>query len=478
VEKTEKLNEFQETDSTEEELKTIPMLSIQDIRKEALPIQNEEYHIEETLLLHQDVCTNGIAYLNLMFDTRYVKKEYLPYLGILKATLGMIDTADYAYGDLFNEINIRTGGIGITLDTYNDKSKKGKYKAWFNFRAKTMYGELPFVEKMVEEMIFTSKLEDEKRLYEILAQLKSRLQMGLNASGHSTAAVRSMAYFSNLSAFNDAVSGITFYKLVEELEEHFEEKKEELIAILKELVRVIFRKDTLMVSCTAEQEGLGAVKEQVSSLLGKLPTGELPVQEQITALGRRNEGFQTSAKIQYVARSGNFSEKGFAYTGAFRVLKSILNYTYLWNNIRVIGGAYGCMSGFGLQGNCYFASYRDPHLKKTNETMEGIAEYLRTFDANPREMTKYIIGTISELDTPLTPMATGARSLNAYMADRTFEEFQKERDEILQADPAAIRALAEPVEVVLKQGNLCVLGNEEKLAEEKELFDSLVPLVG
>lgn len=478
IEKTEKLTKFQETPSTEEELKAIPMLSREEIGRETQPLYNQEYHIGNTQMLHHDIFTNGIAYLNLMFDTRYVKKEHLPYLGILKAALGMMDTENYSYGELFNEINMRTGGIYTAIDVFPNRKEPGVYRTAFSLRAKTLYGEMEFVEKMAEEILFTTKLEDEKRLYEIVAQIKSRLQMHLNSAGHTTAALRSMSYFSNVAAFNDAVGGVAFYKLAEDIEEHFDERKTELIAILKELVSALFRKDTLMVSCTAEKEGFRKAQELAEVLKEKLPEGGLDVQEQIRAVGQKNEGFQTSAKIQYVARSGNYRTAGFSYTGALRILKVILGYGYLWENIRVKGGAYGCMGGFGMQGDTYLVSYRDPHLKRTNQVFEGVADYVRNFTVSQRDMTKYIIGAISDLDTPLTPMAKGLRSLNAFMNGITYEDFQKERDEVLDADQESIRALADLLETVLSQKNICVIGNEEKLAKEKELFTELVPFVG
>lgn len=478
VERTRRLTEFQETPSTEEELKAIPMLSREDIEREAQPLYNKEYNIKNTQMLHHDIFTNGIVYLSLMFDTRYVKKEHLPYLGILKAALGMMDTENYSYGELFNEINMRTGGIYTAIDVFPNRKQPGVYRTAFSLRAKTLYGEIAFVERMAEEILFTSKLEDEKRLYEIVAQLKSRLQMHLNSAGHSTAALRSMSYFSNVAAFNETVGGIAFYKLVEDIEEHFEDRKAGLTAILKELVSVLFRKDTLVVSCTADEEGFQAAKELVETLKERLPEGGLTQQEQIQAVGRKNEGFQTSAKIQYVARAGNYRTAGFSYTGALRILKVILSYGYLWENVRVKGGAYGCMSGFGALGDTYFVSYRDPHLKQTNQVFEGIAEYVRNFTVSQRDMTKYIIGAISELDTPLTPMAKGLRSLNAFMNGVTFEDFQKERDEILRADQESIRELADLLAAVLSQENICVIGNEKKLEQEREMFAELVPFVG
>ena len=161
-----------------------------------------------------------------------------------------------------------------------------------------------------------------------------------------------------------------------------------------------------------------------------------------------------------MARSGNYRRDGLEYTGALRILKVILSYEYLWTNIRVKGGAYGCMSGFGVTGDSYFVSYRDPNLGKTLEVYEGIGDYVREFTVSPRDMTKYIIGTISELDVPLSPMAKGARSLSAYLSRVTEADFQKERDQILDAGQESIRSLEAHVRAVLGQQNLCVIGGE------------------
>ena len=163
-------------------------------------------------------------------------------------------------------------------------------------------------------------------------------------------------------------------------------------------------------------------------------------------------------------------EEGLDYTGALQILKVILSYDYLWQNIRVKGGAYGCMSNFNRIGDGYFVSYRDPNLEKTNEVYEGIAEYLRNFDVDDRDMKKYIIGTISNMDVPMTPATKGERSMNLYMNHVSKEMIEQERKEVLDAKVSDIRALADIVEAVLKAGDLCVVGSEEKIEAQKELF--------
>lgn len=478
VDKTKKLRRFQETPSTKEELEAIPMLSREDISRKTQPLIVRESELEGVPFLRHELFTNGIGYLKLLFEVDYLEKEEIPYLGILKAVLGMVDTQHYGYGELFNEINMQSGGIVTSLGVYPDYKEPGKYRAFFELHTKALYEKMGFVCSMLEEILFRSKLEDEKRLYEIIAQLKSRLQMRLSSSGHSTAAVRSMAYFSEISAFNDMTGGIAFYKLVEKIEGNFEKEKEGLVRKLRTVMEKLFCKNLLTISYTADQEGMEALLPSIRPLIGKLMEKKQPRPSYTLAYGPLNEGFQTSAKVQYVARSGNYRRKGLEYTGALRILKVILGYEYLWTNVRVKGGAYGCMNGFGVTGDSYFVSYRDPNLKKTLEVYEGVAEYVEHFTVSDRDMTKYIIGAISELDVPLSAKGKGARSLSAYLSHITEADFQRERDQVLDADQESIRRLSELVSAVLSQESLCVIGGEERLLQDKELFGQLKPLIG
>ena len=164
------------------------------------------------------------------------------------------------------------------------------------------------------------------------------------------------------------------------------------------------------------------------------------------------------------------------FRSALRILQVILSYDYLWLNIRVKGGAYGCMSGFGRSGEGYLVSYRDPNLKETNEVYEGIVRYLEQFDPDERDMTKYVIGTISNLDTPLTPSIKGSRGLSAYLSGVTAEMMQQERDQVLDAAREDIRGLSGLVQAVLAEGSFCVVGNEEKIEANRELFGEVANL--
>lgn len=470
VEKTKALEAYQEEPTPLEDILKIPMLTRQDMKKEAMPIENQELNIADIKVLHQEMFTNGIAYINLLFDVEKVPEELLPYVGMLKYILGMIDTKNYTYGDFFNEMNMYSGGISLGFNSYVDMKNPQKYRAFMEVKTKVMYDKEDFVFGMIKEMLLTSKFEDYKRLYEIVAQLKSRLQMSLTSSGHTTAVMRAMSYYSDTAYLSELTSGITFYKLVETIEKDFENCKEEVVEKLKTAMNYVFRAENLMANITSEKEGLKMFETQLAEFKAALPAEKTEKAQYTFKKAQLNEGFKTSAKVQYVSRAGNFLKDGIEYTGALRILKTILSYDYLWNNVRVKGGAYGCMSGFGRTGEGYFASYRDPNLEKTNEVFEHTIEYVENFQADERDMTKYIIGTISDMDTPMNPYAKGSRALTAYLTNLDYEYLQKERDQVLNATEQDIRDLKKHIQSVLSQQNFCVIGSEEKIEEQKELF--------
>lgn len=477
IQKTKQLKQYQEEPSKIEDLEKIPMLKIEDIKKDAALLQNTEKNFEGITVLHHNMFTNGIGYLNLFFDLKYVPEELLPYVGILKSVLGYVDTKNYSYKDLFNEINIQTGGITGEISIYDNMEKPEDFTAGFELRTKVLYENLGFAFGMLEEIILYSKLEDERRLYEIIAQQKSRLQMTVTGAGHSMAALRALSYFSRTNYLMDLTSGIGFYKFIEKIENQYETEKSDLIQKLKQLMGYIFRSDTLIVSYTANEAGFSSLKQEVLKLKQKLHTGTGTLQSFHFPLELKNEGFKTSSQVQYVCRAGNFKNAGRDYTGALRVLKVILGYDYLWNEVRVKGGAYGCMSGFGRLGDCYMTSYRDPNLEKTIEVYEKAADYIRNFEVSGRDMTKYIIGTVSEMDVPMNPRARGMRSFRAYMNHLRYEDLQREREEVLSADQEKIRQLSEILEAVIEQKSLCVIGSEEKVEEQKALFNEIKNLI-
>ncbi|MBQ6806725.1 MAG: insulinase family protein [Lachnospiraceae bacterium] len=470
VAQTKALEEYQEEPSTKEDLEKIPLLTRADMKKEAEPYVNEEKKVGDTLLLYHDIFTNGIGYLRFVFDMRQVPEELFPYVGLLKSIFGLIDTENYTYGELFNEVNIQTGGIVPVVNTYIDARDLNHYTATFEIKAKVLYENLEQAFRLVEEMVMCSKYEDTKRLLELVSELKSQKQASMMSAGHSLAAVRALSYQSKTAAVSDMISGIPYYRMLEELEKDFDSQKENVVEKLQKLAVCLFRPENLMVDYTAQQEGLVGIETMIEKFRNCLNTEAIAAQTYQPTPEKKNEGFMSSSQVQYVCRAGNFTKKGLPYHGALRVLRVMMGYDYLWTQVRVKGGAYGCMCQFGKSGESYFVSYRDPNLEKTIDVFEKAADYIRNFEADERTMTQYIIGAVSELDTPMTPATRGLYSMSGYMTHYTYEQVQKERDELLATSPEKIQELAEYIQAFMKDECLCVVGNEEKIKGQQALF--------
>lgn len=464
------LKAFQEKEDSQEDLAKIPLLTREDMKREAEGFVNEEREISGTPMLYHNIDTNGIGYLRLLFKCQEIPEEYFPYIGILKGCLGLLNTEHFAYGDLFNEMNLVTGGVAAVNNAYSRVEDPDRYTLTLEIKTKVLYENLGRAIELIGEILTTSDFTDTKRLSEILAEGKSRMQAQMISGGHSVAAGRAMSYGSVSGTVSEIISGVPFYRLTAGLVQNFEAEKEQLIEKLQTLGKMIFRPENLMVDFVGDEQAVGRLEEPIASLKERLFTCQVAKQAYVPVVRKENEGLMTSGQVQYVCRAGSFRKKGLPYQGALRVLRVIEGYEYLWMNVRVKGGAYGCMCAFGKSGECYFVSYRDPNLGKTLEVYEKAADAIEAFDADERTMTQYIIGTISELDMPKTPAAKGLQSLSAYMTGITSEMLQKERDEILSATPETIRSLAEYIRAFMEENNLCVVGNAQKIKAEEDIF--------
>lgn len=477
VMQTKELKDYQEQEDSPELLAKIPLLSREDIGKKAAEYINAERFVDDTLILHHDIFTNDVGYLRFIFDLSKVPNDLYPYIGILKSFLGLLDTKHYGYGDLFNQIHIVTGGIVPLVNTYKNAENPTEYKATFEIKAKTFYNHIADTFEIIKEMLLTTDFSDEKRLLELLEETKSHVQANLISAGHSTAALRALAYSSETAYISSLMSGVPYYRLLVELTDSFAEKKQTLISALNELVHMIFRRENLMIDFTGTEEGYELVASQTNAFVTDLFSDAVRTGRFLYEPEKKNEGFMSAAQVQYVCRAGDFSKKGLAYTGALKVLKVMLGYDYLWTQVRVKGGAYGCMCTFAKSGESYFVSYRDPNLSDTISVYEKAADYLRAYKADERTVTQYIIGAISELDIPMTAQGKGVYSLSGYLSHYPVEKVQKERDEILSVTEDTFRELADYVEAFMECGQMCVVGGEAAIRENETLFGTIEELI-
>lgn len=470
MEETKALEAYQEEEESPENLAKIPLLKREDIGTKARPIINEERKMKDVPVLYHNIESNGIGYLRFVFKIQDLPERLYPYVNLLKNCLGMVNTKNYSYGELFNEMNLITGSMGCVSNLYGSNENREEYLLTLDMKAKALYQNMDKAIALMEEIILTSDFNDYKRLREIIAERKSQMVGDLMGSGHSIAVGRALSYGSKMGVVNEVTGGMDYFRFVCDLDANFEERKEELARSLKELTEFVFRKENLLVDFTGSEEGYALLPESVERFVSTLYT--TPVEKGVFTKGpsKKNEGYMSAGAVQYVCRAGNFKDKGLPYTGVLRVLKVMLGYEYLWTNVRVKGGAYGCMCGFARNGESYFVSYRDPNLEKTIDIYEKAVEAIASYEADERTMTQYIIGAISDLDLPMNPSAHGTYSLVAYMKGITQEMVQLERDEVLSADAESLSKMSEYVKAFLADDFLCVVGNAGKVKEQKELF--------
>lgn len=469
----EHLREYQSEPSSAEELKTIPLLEISDIDKKARTLKNDFSEIEMVKVISHNIFTNGISYVNLNFDITDIDYDKYPAISLLAEVFKYVDTEHYSYNELANEINLYTGGIGFNTSVTN-KKENGKYYVHFLVNAKMLDDKVDKAMELIEEILFTSKIDDRKRLREIVAETRANLKNDLVSAGHTTAAGRALSYISPIGVVKELTEGVEYYKYLSMLDDDFDNQYAELAETLKTVLGEVLRRGGLTVSYTSDKNPKEILAKSVASLSKKLSSRPEYDNPKKISVVPYNEGFKTASQVQYVATAGNFADKGLEYTGALSVLQSIFSYDYLWLNVRVKGGAYGCMCAFSRSGNAYFTSYRDPNLMETYDVYKKASEYVRSFDADDRDMTKYIIGAISRLDAPLTPSAEGNFSYVAYLMGLSDEDLQKDRDEVLDADVEAIRALAPYVDAATEHGIICAIGDESKIDAAADSFGAVV----
>lgn len=477
IEDTEHLKKYQEEPSSDEDLRKLPMLTRADMKKNAMPFSNIEDELLDVKVVRHDIESNGIDYISFLFDAGDFAQSELGYLGFFTNALGLVSTEKYSYTDLANATNIYTGGISTGTASHPDIKDRNNFVFKFEVKLKVLEKNLDKALELMEQMLLSSDFTDTKRLGELVAQIKARLQANLSSSGHLVAAMRSMSSFSRYALYQDELKGVAFYRSICRIEKELSESPKSVSDKLAAIAKKLFARNRMLISFTGNNEAYGNAKPSLEKVIAGFNKMSAVGNQAEVHFNTAKEAFIDASQIQYVAKTGDFICEGYEYTGALRLLRIILSYDYLWINVRVKGGAYGCMNTFLRSGESYFVSYRDPNLSDTLDVYDRIPEYIKSFSPDERDMTKYIIGTFSALDTPMNPEAKGSRSLSAYLEGITYEQIQKERNEILNAQPEDIRRLADLVEAVLKKDSICVIGNENMIKESAGLFENVEKLI-
>ena len=471
---TRHLKDYQTEPSTPEELATIPLLDISDINPEPRKLYNRESEVEGVQVIAHDIFTNGISYFDIFFDISDMKFEDLGKMQLIIELLKYVDTDNYTYNDLSKKINLSTGGIAFDIGCFDVLDKD--VKPYVSCKVKTFDEKLDAGIELLEEIVLRSHITDKKRIKEVISEIKSSGKLSLVEGGHSTAKGRAVSYFNKSAKILEALDGVDYYRFIDRIDKSFDEMYDQLAEDLRSLYSRMFRADNMIISYTSMRDEQ-LLAEPVKRLTTQLCQERISDDKMVVPLSATSEAFKTSSKVQYNAVAADYKAAGLEYNGSLNVLKTIMSYDYLWINVRVKGGAYGCMCDFNQHGYEFLVSYRDPNLKDTYDIYDRAADYVAAFDCSDRDMTKYIIGTMSATEMPPSPAALGSMSFGAYITEISEERRRRVRREILSTNQDKVRGLAPYVRLLSESSMRCTVGGEDKVEEASDIFEATQKLI-
>ncbi|MBU0713293.1 insulinase family protein [bacterium] len=476
IEETESLIAYQKAEDTPEALATIPLLDLSDINPEAAYYQIQKKNICKTPILVYDTFTNNVVYVRFLYDMRVLTADYLPYAKLLAEILCSMNTENYTFGELDNALNMHTGGFSVYLGTFLGNQSDDELIPKFVINTKAMNNKIDKLFELSDEIANNSIIDDRERLKDVLVRHQSQLDASIKSNGYGYAAKRVKSYYSNRGMFSEITSGVEYYWFITDLLNHYDDQAEEIIKKLHETANLLITKNNLIVTITSEKDDYKLYTKALKKFLKNQKSQKFTYNNWKFDLELKNEGLIAASKVQYVIKGYDFKKLGHGWNGKIEVLNQILSRDYLYNNIRVIGGAYGGWCNFSSNGDAYFASYRDPNLGNTLKIYSETPDFLENFNADETEMTRYIIGTISGIDQPKTPSQQGNAAVNYYFENINREDLQRERNEVLSTSVDDIRNMKKFVEDVLAQDAFCVYGNEEILQQNSAIFKNLIKL--
>ena len=465
------LKAWQEEPDTEEDLIKIPLLKLSDVDKKAPenPTIVEPYK-EFTLLKHA-VNTNGIVYYKQYFNLDHAKWENFPWIMLYTQLLGLVNSQNYSYGELYNEIQTYTGGITMGMNVSNSFQTPDEVLPRVVLAGKALASRVDKLMELSAEFAMGAVFDDPARLKALIRELKTARESMIIQGAMQVAIRRMFAPFSELHALEDDIYLLGYYHFLCELESRMETEIDSIIEELKWVQKRFINLNKSIVSITANESLIPDLVAAMPGFLSKLPHEEYEAENRGFSTHLQNEGIAAPVKVQFVIKGGNFFRKGYPYSGKLRVLGNILSTEYLYKELRVKGGAYGGGASFGVDGYQFFYSYRDPNLAESLDVYNSVADYIRHFDCSRREMEKYILGDISTQDYPQTPEAQGAMGDMDYIRGFTQADRQQIRDEVLDTKPEDLRAYADMVQALMESNHYAVFGAEDRIQENQELFD-------
>ncbi len=474
IEKNQELLAYQAEPDRKEDLALIPTLELSDIQREKAVLQYQAEYQEGVHVLYHPANTSGIVYLKAFFEINWLPEEQVPVVSLLTSYLTSVSSKNYHYSQLDDEINEHTGGITAKLLLYGYKDNTDRFRIGMELKGKSFTPKLPKMLELFDELLADPKFDDAKRLSDLIKETASQLQMTLVSGGHITAATRALSYYSKSAYFDELSSGISFYDFIQHWKQASENDLRELGGLMKKILAEIVAQSKLTLAVTYAQAEEDEVRRRLADYISRHQADfDYRPEAERNVLGNQKEAFIISGNVNYAAKVMNYKRFGYSYSGQFQVANHLLNTDYLWNKVRVEGGAYGGMSAIRRSGDMMLVSYRDPNIAETYRAYEGIISYFENLDMSEEEIKDAIIGTIAGLDTPLTPSMENAKIMAMYFSELSAEEESQTRREILDTTFTGLKNMSKLYEQVLTTDYICAVGSKKKVEENREFFSKI-----
>jgi len=461
-----KLKERQETPDTEEALATIPVLKLQDLEKESKTIPIDTMNIQDTKVLYHDLFTNGIVYLDLGFDLHALPKELLPLTEVFARALLEMGTQTEDYVKLSQRIGKSTGGIhGSAVTSTVIGSREGVAKLFM--RGKATMSQSSELLNILKDVLLTTQFDNKERLKQIVMEEKAGVESGLVPGGHIYLNQRLRAQFDEAGWAKDQMSGIGYLFALRDLVKAIDKKWDTVLQKLEAMRDALINRKAMLVNVTVDAASWETFKPQLDSFLSALPSKDITLSSFNIQPAPTKEGLTIPAQVNYVGKGINLFDHGYEYDGSADVVTGYLRMSYMWDKIRVQGGAYGAFVVFDNSSGVFtLLSYRDPNIAGTIENYDKAAAFLKGIDASrlsDNELTKAIIAAIGDLDAYQLPDAKGYTSMMRYLTGRTDEMRQKIRDEVLSTNGEDFIAFGDALEKFAQSEAVAVIGSQSAL---------------
>jgi hypothetical protein len=463
VETTKKLRELQEKPDPPEALAAIPTLRLEDLPPRNKEIPEEAQERRGTDVLLHDLFTNGITYLDVGFDLHALRPGLLPYLRLFSRALLEMGTEAEDYVSLSQRISRKTGGIVSSL-FFSASRGDPRGAAWLFLRCKAMTPKAGDLLDILRDVLLGVRLDDRERFRQIVLESKARKEQSLVPSGHQVVSKRIAAHFGEASWAAEQMGGLNHLFFLRELLEMVDADWPTVLSALEEVRSSLVRRGAVTLNVTVDQEGWSRVDPLITELLEALPDEAAPAQAWNPVYPSRFEGLTIPAQVNYVGKGAVLDPLGYGFHGSALVITRHLRNAWLWDRIRVQGGAYGAFCNIDRLSNALtFASYRDPNLVGTLKVFDEAGAFLRSSPPGRNELTKAVVGTIGELDQYRLPDAAGHISLLRRLTGQTEEERQQVREEVLATGTDQFRAFADVLDGVRDTGIVKVLGSRDAI---------------